>query len=185
MSSAPGWRELRWFAACASFAALFNLANAPTTTAVGEGTLLLASRLNLVFGGLHAATWVKYAATYEDRRLSGGEIVWIAVGVLLSLLTLVPGLLLEDRIVSRPVPLVQVTYADSPPTPLGMLATSYYAASVGVLFVRALRRRLQGDVGSTSHAIALGAVPISRHADRDLVRRVIARAKAQGRREAP
>ena len=34
-------------------------------------------------------------------------------------------------------------------------------------------------------AIALGAVPISRHVDRDLVRRVIARAKAQGRREAP
>ena len=34
-------------------------------------------------------------------------------------------------------------------------------------------------------AIALGAVAISRHADRDLVRRVIARARAQGRREAP
>jgi hypothetical protein len=34
-------------------------------------------------------------------------------------------------------------------------------------------------------AIALGAVPISRHVDRELVRRVIARAKAQGRREAP
>jgi len=34
-------------------------------------------------------------------------------------------------------------------------------------------------------AIALGAMPISRHADRELVRRVITRAKAQGRREAP
>ena len=33
-------------------------------------------------------------------------------------------------------------------------------------------------------AIALGAVPVSRHVDRDLVRRVIARARAQGRREA-
>lgn len=35
------------------------------------------------------------------------------------------------------------------------------------------------------HAIALGAVAISRHRDRDLVRAVIARAKAQGRGEAP
>ena len=35
------------------------------------------------------------------------------------------------------------------------------------------------------HAIALGATPISRHVDRALVRRVIARAKAQGRHEAP
>ncbi len=34
-------------------------------------------------------------------------------------------------------------------------------------------------------AIALGAVPISRHVDRALVRRVIARARAQGRGEAP
>jgi len=34
-------------------------------------------------------------------------------------------------------------------------------------------------------AIALGAVPISRHRDRALVRAVIARAKAQGRGEAP
>lgn len=34
-------------------------------------------------------------------------------------------------------------------------------------------------------AVALGAVAISRHRDRDLVRAVIARAKAQGRREAP
>ena len=40
------------------------------------------------------------------------------------------------------------------------------------------------DAGLRENAIALGAVPISRHADRALVRRVIARAKAQGRREA-
>ncbi|WP_132998845.1 DUF4031 domain-containing protein [Luteimonas arsenica] len=33
-------------------------------------------------------------------------------------------------------------------------------------------------------AIALGAVPISRHRDREQMRAVIARARAQGRREA-
>ncbi|RPE79947.1 DUF4031 domain-containing protein [Vulcaniibacterium tengchongense] len=36
-----------------------------------------------------------------------------------------------------------------------------------------------------ARAIALGAVPISRHRDRAQVRAVIARAKAQGRGEAP
>ena len=35
------------------------------------------------------------------------------------------------------------------------------------------------------HAIALGAQAISRHADRERVKAVIARAKAQGRGEAP
>ena len=34
-------------------------------------------------------------------------------------------------------------------------------------------------------AIALGAVPISRHHDRNLVRTVLARARAQGRGELP
>src|SRR3546814_16479257 len=34
-------------------------------------------------------------------------------------------------------------------------------------------------------AIALGAMPISRHDDRALMRRVIANARAQGRRDAP
>jgi hypothetical protein len=39
--------------------------------------------------------------------------------------------------------------------------------------------------GLREQAIALGAVPISRHHDRGLVKAVIARAKAQGRGEMP
>jgi two-component system, NtrC family, sensor histidine kinase HydH len=160
MSSAPGWRELRWFAVCSTFAALFNLANAPVTTNVGESTLLLSSRLNMFFGGLHAAAWVKYAAAHEDRRLSRGELVWIAGGVILSALTLVPGLVLQNRIVPRPVAFLHVTYADSPPTTFGLVAMVYYGASTGLLFVRALLRRLRGDVTATSHVVALAAVVI-------------------------
>lgn len=38
------------------------------------------------------------------------------------------------------------------------------------------------DAAQRERAIALGAIPISRHVDRELVKRVIARAKAQGRR---
>jgi two-component system sensor histidine kinase HydH len=115
MSSAPGWRELRWFAVCASLAALFNLANAPITTSVGEPILLLASRFNLFFGGLHAAAWVKYAAEHDRRKLSRGEIAWIAGGVAVSVLALVPGLVLESRIVPRPIAYLHVIYADAPP----------------------------------------------------------------------
>lgn len=36
-----------------------------------------------------------------------------------------------------------------------------------------------------AHALALGAIAISRHRDRAQVKAVIARARAQGRREAP
>ena len=41
------------------------------------------------------------------------------------------------------------------------------------------------DADLREDALRMGAIAISRHADRALVRRVIARAKAQGRHEAP
>lgn len=41
------------------------------------------------------------------------------------------------------------------------------------------------DAELREQAIALGALPISRHTDRALVRAVIRNAKAQGRHEAP
>ncbi|MDF2692437.1 MAG: Flagellar sensor histidine kinase FleS [Labilithrix sp.] len=159
MSSAPGWRELRWFAVCASLAALFNLANAPITTSVGEPILLLASRLALFFGGLHAAAWVKYAAEHDRRKLSRGEIAWIAGGVAVSVLALVPGLVLESRIVPRPIAYLHVIYADAPPTKFGLFAMAYYEASACLLFVRALmRRRRRSDPEATAHTVALGAL---------------------------
>jgi two-component system sensor histidine kinase HydH len=158
MSSAPGWRELRWFALCASFAALFNLANAPITTNTSFGTLLVASRLNLLFGGLHAATWFKYTATHENREMSRRERIWVILGLAIASTALVPGLMVEDRIVPRPVEWLHVTYADAPPTTFGLFAVAYYVASIVILFVRALRRRLGGDKRATTQAVALGAV---------------------------
>ena len=41
------------------------------------------------------------------------------------------------------------------------------------------------DAALRAQAISLGAMPISRHADRALLRAVIRNAKAQGRHEAP
>jgi len=64
-----------------------------------------------------------------------------------------------------------------------------FAAALG-LPRRAFQDRTSGahyDVtaGLRERAIALGAIPISRHRDRAQMRAVIARARAQGRREAP
>lgn len=161
MSSGPGWRELRWFAACATCAALFNLANVPTTTTFfGESTNLFASRLNLFFAGLHGAAWFKYIAASERRKLSRGELVWTVGGVVLAVITLIPGVVLADRLVPRPMASLHVTYLDAPPTTFGNFVVAFYVASLGVLFLRSLRRRLRGDVRATTYVIALGAVVI-------------------------
>lgn len=64
-----------------------------------------------------------------------------------------------------------------------------FAARLG-LPKRAFQDRRSGahydvNADTRSIALALGAMPISRHRDRALVREVIARARAQGRGEAP
>jgi two-component system sensor histidine kinase HydH len=159
MSSAPGWRELRWFAACATFAALFNLVNAPINTSHAEPSILvLGTRLNLFFGGLHALTWIKYNAASEKRPLSRFERWWVAGGLLLSSMTLVPGLIVHNHVEVRSVDFFDIQYADAPPTSLGLFAIAFYEASLGVSLVRAFARRRRGDRTATAHVVALTAV---------------------------
>ena len=159
MSSAPGWRELRWFAACSAFAALFNLANAPITIpGVSLETLLLASRLNLFFGGLHAATWFAFIAAQEHRSLTRFERPVVGLGLVVSALALFPGVIVEDAVHPRFVRWIGVTYNDSPPTLLGKFAVTYYVACVIYLFVRAMLRWRRGDATARMLTFALGVV---------------------------
>ena len=160
-SSAPGWRDLRWFAVCATCGAFFNLANAPATlSSASDGTLLLTSRLSLMFAGLHAVSWFMYLAIRERRELSRLEHTIIAVGVALSFLALVPNVMVEERLVPRAVDALHVVYRDAPPTKLGTLATVVYVAMVGGLFVRAVGRSLAGERAARAGAVALGAVTV-------------------------
>ena len=161
MSSAPGWRELRWFAACAACAALFNLANAPITIhGVPDEVLLVSSRLNLFFGGLHASAWFMFIAAQERRSLSKLERVMVPLGLLWSGFALVPGLIVQNRIEPRHVAWLDVTYCDSPPTTFGKLSIAYYVACVIYLLVRAIVRWLRGDPLARSQAFAVGGVVV-------------------------
>ena len=159
MSSAPGRRDLRWFGACAAFAALFNLSNALVTLpSVPLETLLVLSRFNLFFGGLHSTTWFKYTAVREKRPLARLELGIVVIGILLSAASLVPGLVLEDRLFAREVLWLDVTYADAPPTSFGQLAYAFHAAGLLLLLVHYVRRRAAGEREITAQLVALGAV---------------------------
>ena len=159
MSSAPGRRDLRWFGASAAFAALFNLSNALVTLpSVPLETLLVLSRFNLFFGGLHSTTWFKYTAVREHRALTRVERAIVVVGMLLAVASLVPGLVLEDRLFARQVIWLDVTYADAPPTAFGQFAYAFHAAGLLLLLVHYLRKRAAGDREITAQLVALGAV---------------------------
>ena len=161
MSSAPGRRDLRWFGFCAALAALFNLSNVGVTLHVPLETALVLSRLNLLFGGLHAACWFKYTAVREKRGLTRLETAVVGGGVLLSVASLVPRLVLQDRLFAREVPWLGVTYADAPPTAFGELAYVYHAAALLLLIVHYLRRRAAGDREVSAQLFALSAVVVA------------------------
>jgi signal transduction histidine kinase len=158
MSSAPGRRELRWFALAAALASLFNLANVLVTVRAPIETVLLASRLSLLFGGLHAVVWFKYSAAQEQRALRGWERAVMAGGAMLSVLSLVPGLVLERYLFARDVPWLGVTYADAPPTTFGAVAFAYHAAGVGFIFARYVRMLVGGRREIATQCVAIGAV---------------------------
>lgn len=158
MSSAPGRRELRWFALCAALASLFNLSNALVTLGAPLPTVLVASRFSLFFAGLHAVSWFKYSAAQARRRLWLWERLFMGGGVALSLLALVPGVVLESDLLYREVPWLGVTYADAPPTTFGVFAFAYHCAGLSIIFARYLKRLLGGDRTCIAEFVALGAL---------------------------
>ncbi len=155
LSTAPGWRELRWFAVCAAFAGLFNLANIVVTIHVSDATVVTGSRLALTFGGLHGIAWYFYSAAQDRRALYRSDRIIIAIALVCSLLASVPGVVLTDHLVSRDVRWLRIHYRDAEPTAFGVVTAGYFAFGLTVLFARYLGRWRNGIAGARSHAIAL------------------------------
>ena len=67
-------------------------------------------------------------------------------------------MILADRVFTREVSWLHMTYADAPPTAFGEVAFAYHGAGLVLLFVRYARRAARGDRDSTAQCVALGAV---------------------------
>ena len=158
MSSAPGRLELRWFALCAAFAAFFCLSNFPATLGVPSATLFLSSRLSILFSGLHAVAWYKYYAAQEHRSMHAWERLIAGGGVLIALLSVIPGVVLSTQTYPRSVPWFDVIYVDTVPTRFGLFALAYDDVGLAILLLRFVARRVRGQREVTAQAIALAAV---------------------------
>lgn len=158
MSSAPGRLDLRWFALCAAFAALFNLSNFPATLGVPSETVFLSSRLSILFSSLHAVAWYKYYAAQEHRPMHRWERVIAGSGLLIGALSVIPGVVLSPDTYPRSVPGFDVTYVAPVPTRFGLVALAYDDVGLAILLARYVWRRARGDREITAQAIALAAV---------------------------
>ena len=161
ISSAPGWRAYRVFAACAAFATLCNLASILVTLPARDELRLLFARFDLFFAGLYTISWFFYAATSKGKPLSPFDRAVLTGGAILSALTLVPGLVLEDTILARPLPWLGVVYRDAPPTRLGAFTIAYLAVALTILFVRFARQWRRGGIDARANTVAVGTTLIA------------------------
>lgn len=174
MSSAPGWRELRWFSLCALLGALFNLSNVTVTLDVAESTCAALSRVSLFFGGLHITAWFVYTRAHAREPLTRFDRAYVGGGVLLSGLALVPGTLQTTTTFARPVPWLGVVYRDIDYTALGSVAVAYYCGSLVILIARQVRRLRRRDPDGAPLLVALGAVLVGGVHDGLATRRMLA-----------
>ena len=138
-STAPGWRSLRWYALAAMLSALFAVGDAATSLAVPLHWYGRFARFNLFLAGLHGACWFFFDAAQRGRALARWERVVVGVALAAALASLIPGVMVSNRIVAREVSWLALTYRDVLPTQLGGAVSIYFVLALAVLGVRTLR----------------------------------------------
>ena len=158
LSQGPGWRELRWFAACALLAALYSACNAVVTLDVPDEMLVWASRLSLLMGGLNGAAWFVYFAEQHGRRLHRLERWFVASSTAFAFLSLVPRVIVTDTVAARPIGWMGTTYRDALPTTLGQLCYGFYCLGLLILAARYARQWRRRERTAAAHCTGLVAL---------------------------
>jgi signal transduction histidine kinase len=137
-SSAPGWKELRWFALCAALAAGYGACNAVATIDAPDALVTWASRVSLCLGGLHALGWFAYVAAQDGRPMNRTEKWFVRFGLLFAVAAIVPGALVSDVVTRHEFR--GLVYHDALPTTLGGACYVFYSLGLLVLMVGYFRR---------------------------------------------
>lgn len=137
----PGWRDQRWFWLLAATASLDTGLNVIVTFDVPDWAVLLGAHANWVALSLHVMAWNLHSAAHFHRTPSKLERVFVALAGLVGVLALLPGVLLQEHVVTHWF--LGVPFHEPPTTRLGSLsAVPLYGALLVPLsrFLREARR---------------------------------------------
>ncbi|MEO8800068.1 MAG: ATP-binding protein [Polyangiaceae bacterium] len=155
-ASAPGWKELRWFAVIAASAGAYCLFDLPATTGAPAALVMLAGRFSTVCAAVHLLGWMRYIATLEQRANTRLEIAVIGSMCVLAVLALIPGALLSQSVTYQDFPWLNVTYANPVLSDLGAVASVGLVVSFAIPLTHYAQRWRKGVAGAAAHAIGLG-----------------------------
>lgn len=158
LGAAPGWRELRWFAAIALTGGLYGAADTMVSIDVPDRWVTWGSMSSLFFAGLHCSAWQLYMAQHGRRSLSRSERLLVVALLAFAALALVPGALVSSRVEHHAIPWLGMHLNDAIPTPLGGVCFATYSASFVVPLVRFGRAWRAGQTGAAAHVLGVGAL---------------------------
>src|SRR3954468_18890183 len=123
----PGWRDQRWFWLLAASASLDTGFNIVVTLDVPDWVVLLGAHGNWAALALHVIAWNLHSAAHFHRTPTRLERVLVVSASVVGVLALIPGVLLEQRVVTHYF--LRVPFHEPPTTLLGSLsALPLYAA---------------------------------------------------------
>jgi signal transduction histidine kinase/ActR/RegA family two-component response regulator len=126
MSRAPGWNELRSFALVAGTASVFCMFGLVHVIPVSDDVHLIMDRFVTAGVFAYGLVWIRHLAIAAGRRLRLWERCAIAIGLVLIVLALIPGVMIVPPLRRFSVDWFGVTYTIASVTPLAL---------VGVLFI--------------------------------------------------
>ncbi len=155
-STAPGWKDQRWFAVVVLSAALYEALDSITTIDIPSEWRVPFAQWSLFFAGIHSVAWLGLTGATLGIKHARTQrwLIWGALG--LSASTLVPGLLYTGEIVYRPLRWAHIAYYDAIPTPVGGVLFGLFCVMLNVALVRLFRawRNRQPQAGWSTVSLA-------------------------------
>jgi signal transduction histidine kinase/ActR/RegA family two-component response regulator len=155
-SRAPGWRDQRYFSLAALAVSLYAALNIPTTAPVlGDGAVVICSRLQIAAAALHTAAWLRYTSVLVrnprssvDRFLLGALGAVAVVGVLTP--AMVPGGVRTDVFAA-----LRLSYRTADMSPAG---DATWAALLGLLAIPIFRLSRASRMGVPNARVQFAAL---------------------------
>ncbi len=161
VARAPSYRAMRYLAVSSLLAACFSLANIGVTLTARASVLVPLGRVSLSMASFWGAGWTAFGAAQRGRRMTRFE-RGLSLGALaFGLAALVPGWLVSNEVLSRPVPWLGLVYTDAVPTPAGMACYFYYWFSLASLLVKYVVDRRTVALAPRAHILGFSALVIT------------------------
>jgi len=130
VSHAPGWRDQRYFAFAAMMVAAYSALNVPTTQALSDRAVVLASRAQALLAAMHSIAWLRYSRVHLGLQPTRVEKVLTAALVAAGALACATPLSYPGGVFSVAIPALGITYRNPVTKPFGEAAVALILGSL-------------------------------------------------------